>query len=68
MQDVYIFIIYKQLLLRLQLLAQSGTSILEPVMALEVVIPEEYSSMVLADLSRRRSVIENITLRGKSKV
>lgn len=37
-------------------------------MALEVVTPEEYSSMVLADLSRRRSVIENITIRGISKV
>ncbi|XP_018570990.1 ribosome-releasing factor 2, mitochondrial [Anoplophora glabripennis] len=50
-----------------KLVKNSGTDILEPVMFLEVVAPEEYLSVVLADLSRRRSVIKDVTMRGKSK-
>lgn len=37
-------------------------------MYLEVVAPEEYLSIVLADLSRRRTTIKDVTMRGKSKV
>ncbi|KAJ8945751.1 hypothetical protein NQ318_012073 [Aromia moschata] len=51
-----------------KLLRESGTDILEPVMRLEVVAPEEHLSTVLADLSRRRSTILDVTVRGKSKV
>lgn len=46
----------------------SGTVILEPIMSLEVVVPDEYSSGVLADLSRRRCGIEQIDIRATSKV
>lgn len=51
-----------------QLVKESGTDILEPVMHLEVVAPEEYLSIVLADLSRRRTTIRDVTMRGKNKV
>lgn len=37
-------------------------------MSLEVVVPEEYASAVLADLSRRRCGIEHIDMRGTSRV
>lgn len=37
-------------------------------MLLEVVVPEEYASAVIADLSRRRCGIEQIDIRGTSKV
>lgn len=50
-----------------KLLAQSGTQILEPIMQLEVVTPEEYLSSIMGDLSRRRAIIQNVSLRGKSK-
>ncbi|KAJ8974318.1 hypothetical protein NQ317_010914 [Molorchus minor] len=51
-----------------KLLRESGTDILEPIMHLEVVTPEEHLSIVMADLSRRRTAaVKNITMRGKSK-
>ncbi|KAJ8925928.1 hypothetical protein NQ315_009780 [Exocentrus adspersus] len=51
-----------------KLVKESGTDILEPVMQLEVVVPSSYLSVVLADLSRRRTAIRDVTMRGKSKV
>ncbi|XP_066249067.1 ribosome-releasing factor 2, mitochondrial isoform X2 [Euwallacea similis] len=51
-----------------KLLVDSGTAILEPVMHLEVITPSEYLSSVLADLSRRRSAISGVSIRGNSKV
>lgn len=53
---------------RLQMLRQVGTHILEPVMYLEVVCPDEFVSVVLADLSNRRVCIRNITVKGNNKV
>jgi len=50
------------------LLSESGTNVLEPIMSLEIVAPDESVSAVLADLSRRRSAISNISVRGKGKV
>ncbi|VEN49354.1 unnamed protein product [Callosobruchus maculatus] len=51
-----------------KLLKDSGTNILEPLMHLEIVVPEEALSAVLADLSRRRVTISNVGLRGLSKL
>lgn len=37
-------------------------------MGLEIITPDEYVSVILADLSRRRASIQNIALRGANKV
>ncbi|CAH1117493.1 unnamed protein product [Phaedon cochleariae] len=50
------------------MLREVGTDILEPIMNLEILTPEDYLSSVLADLSRRRATINNIGLRGNAKV
>ena len=42
--------------------------LLEPVMAIEVVVPEEYMGDVLADISTRRGRIEGMDLRGSTQV
>ncbi len=42
--------------------------ILEPVMAVEVVTPEEYMGDVIGDLNSRRGQIQEMTDRGKAKV
>jgi elongation factor G len=42
--------------------------LLEPVMSLEVQVPEEYFGAVLGDLIERRASIENVSLRGKLRV
>jgi len=39
--------------------------ILEPVMKVEVVVPEEYTGDVVGDLSARRGQIEGMELRGQ---
>jgi elongation factor G len=41
---------------------------MEPIMNLEVVANEQNSSAVLADLTRRRAVVQDISSRGLSKV
>lgn len=46
----------------------SETIILEPVMNVEIVVPEEYLSSVMSDLSRRRAVIKTVGVRGLCKV
>jgi elongation factor G len=51
-----------------KLLEVDGTRLMEPVMNLEVVTNEQNSSAVLADLSRRRTVVQNISSRGHYKV
>ncbi len=43
-------------------------ALLEPVMAIEVVVPEEYMGDVLADISTRRGRIEGMDLRGSTQV
>lgn len=42
--------------------------ILEPIMNVEIVTMNEYSSSVLADLSQRRCEIQNVDTRGGNKV
>jgi elongation factor G len=42
--------------------------ILEPVMAVEVIMPEEYMGQVIGDLSSRRGQIKEMTERSSSKV
>ena len=42
--------------------------LLEPVMAVEVVVPEEYMGDVIGDLNSRRGRIEGMELRGTSQI
>ncbi|XP_046829118.1 ribosome-releasing factor 2, mitochondrial [Vespa crabro] len=50
-------------------LMQKGTSIiLEPIMNLEIVTMNDYSSAVLADLNQRRCEIQNVDMRGQNKI
>ncbi|XP_029673570.1 ribosome-releasing factor 2, mitochondrial isoform X2 [Formica exsecta] len=50
-------------------LLQNGNSmLLEPIMQLEIVAPEEYSPSINADLARRRAEIQQIDMRGNNKV
>lgn len=37
-------------------------------MQLEIVAPEEYSSSINADLTRRRAAVQQIDMRGNNKV
>ena len=47
---------------------QAGPVLLEPVMKLEVVTPEDYIGVVNADLSARRASITNSRVRGRTMV
>ncbi|MBX6313924.1 MAG: elongation factor G [Isosphaeraceae bacterium] len=47
---------------------EAGAVLLEPIMRLEVVTPEEYLGDIVADLGGRRAEITEITNRGKLKV
>ena len=47
---------------------RAGPVLLEPVMAIEVVAPEEYVGDVMADISGRRGRIEGMDLRGSTHV
>ena len=42
--------------------------LLEPIMSVEVVTPEEYMGDVIGDLNSRRGKIQNIERRGKAQV
>jgi len=46
----------------------SGIKILEPVMELEVVTPEDYMGDVIGDLSARRGKVESMDSRGPARV
>ena len=48
--------------------AKAGPIILEPIMKVEVVTPEEYMGSIVGDLNRRRGQISNMDSRGNSKV
>lgn len=37
-------------------------------MNLEIVLPDEYLTAILADLSRRRTAINNVSVRGNAKL
>ncbi|MBI2303409.1 MAG: elongation factor G [Chloroflexi bacterium] len=47
---------------------QAGGVLLEPIMRIEVVTPEEFLGDILGDLSARRGQIENIATRGNDRV
>jgi elongation factor G len=42
--------------------------LLEPIMAVEVVVPEEYNGTVMGDLNSRRGHIEGIQMRGTTQI
>ena len=42
--------------------------LLEPVMATEVLVPEEFTGEVISDLNTRQGKIENITVKGPVQV
>ncbi|CAF4866714.1 unnamed protein product [Pieris macdunnoughi] len=46
----------------------SGSMLLEPVMSLQIVVPESHSARVMADLTRRRADINHIHIRHGNKV
>lgn len=47
---------------------KAGPQLLEPIMKVEVVTPEEYMGDVIGDLNSRRGQIANMTDRGNAKV
>ncbi|CAH0728658.1 unnamed protein product, partial [Brenthis ino] len=47
---------------------EAESVLLEPVMSLELVVPESYSARLLTDLARRRADIQHIHLRNNNKV
>ncbi|EDV94723.1 ribosome-releasing factor 2, mitochondrial [Drosophila grimshawi] len=47
-----------------KLLITSGTRLLEPIMAIQIVAPNERISGIMADLSRRRALIRDVTSKG----
>jgi elongation factor G len=49
-------------------LKQAGPKLLEPIMALEVVTPEENMGDVVADLNRRRGMMKGMDDRNGAKV
>jgi elongation factor G len=49
-------------------LRKAGCKLMEPIMRLEVVFPEEYTGGVIADLNSRRCKIEEISHKGNSKI
>ena len=48
--------------------SRARPALLEPVMAIEVVVPEEYMGDVMTDISTRRGRIEGMDLRGSTQV
>ncbi|KAA3635003.1 MAG: elongation factor G [Armatimonadetes bacterium] len=46
----------------------AGVKLLEPVMSLEVVTPEDYMGDVIGDISSRRGKVESMEPRGQAKV
>jgi elongation factor G len=47
---------------------EAGAVLLEPIMRLEIVTPEEYLGSITADLSSRRALIDRTSTRGKLMV
>ena len=43
-------------------------ALLEPVMSIEVVVPEEYMGDVIADINQRRGRLEGMEMRGGSQI
>jgi len=51
-----------------RMLAEAGTVLLEPLMRLEVTVPEEHLGDVINDLQQRRGLITATEIRGGSNV
>jgi elongation factor G len=51
-----------------QAAARAKPVLLEPIMSVEVVVPEEYMGSVTGDLNSRRGRIESVVLRGTSQI
>ena len=51
-----------------RMLAEAGTVLLEPVMRVEVTVPEEHLGDVINDLQQRRAIITNTEIRGGMNV
>lgn len=51
-----------------ELRTQGGPKLLEPIMAVEVVTPEEYLGSVIGDLNGRRGMIQGQDMRGNATV
>jgi elongation factor G len=49
-------------------MAKAGAEILEPIMKVEVTVPEEYLGDVMGDITARRAHIEGMELRGNAQV
>ena len=47
---------------------EGAPTLLEPVMALEVIVPEEYMSGVMSDLNSRRAKVNNVGAKGSLSV
>ena len=47
---------------------EAGPILLEPIMKVEVVVPEAFTGEVIGDLNARRGRIENVSLRGERRV
>jgi elongation factor G len=47
---------------------RAGPVLLEPIMAVEVVVPEEYMGDVIGDINSRRGRIEGMELRGTTQI
>lgn len=48
--------------------AKAGPKLLEPVMKLEIVTPEEYMGDIISDLNRRRGDVTDMQAKGNAKV
>jgi elongation factor G len=51
-----------------QALRQAAPQLLEPVMWIEVLVPEDYLSNVITDLNSRRAQVNNVSMRGHLQV
>ena len=49
-------------------IAQAGPALLEPIMKVEVVTPEEYMGDIIGDLNSRRGQVAEMTARGNANV
>ncbi len=47
---------------------KAGPQLLEPIMKLEVVTPEEFTGDVVSDINRRRGIMEGMEMKGTSQV
>ncbi|MFK7906230.1 MAG: elongation factor G [Chitinophagales bacterium] len=49
-------------------LKEAGAKILEPIMKLEIITPEEHTGNVVGDLNRRRGLMEGMDMKGNAQV